>query len=306
MKYSAVVVTYNRKEKLIEALNSLLHQTIEPTRIILIDNHSNDGTVDLLDSNGLLGNPKIDYVRMKTNLGGSGGFYEGIKRALNFHDYDFLSISDDDAVFESDYFEKIFDVAQKRTTYKAFTGAVKYEDGSIQLMHRRRIANNKTLKEIVVPEEKYDENFNIDTFSFVGCVISRDVVEQVGLPKKEYFIFYDDTEYSMRIRKITKICNVSNAVIIHKTVKDINSKIIFSWKSYYGIRNQIDMKLTYSNWKGLKIYLILKKYREYLRVLCNKDYKDNRKFILKMIQKGYSDGFNHKLGKNEMFLPGKK
>lgn len=43
-KYIPVVVTYNRKEKLKKSINSLLNQSIQPQKIILVDNHSTDGT----------------------------------------------------------------------------------------------------------------------------------------------------------------------------------------------------------------------------------------------------------------------
>lgn len=46
--YVAVIVTYNRKKKLIKAINSLLKQTLLPKKIVLIDNNSNDGTNELL------------------------------------------------------------------------------------------------------------------------------------------------------------------------------------------------------------------------------------------------------------------
>ena len=44
MNYQSVIVTYNRKDKLIEAVNSLLNQIVQPVRFILIDNQSTDGT----------------------------------------------------------------------------------------------------------------------------------------------------------------------------------------------------------------------------------------------------------------------
>ena len=49
LHYAAIVVTYNRKKKLVKALNSLLNQTVSPKHIILIDNCSTDGTEELLN-----------------------------------------------------------------------------------------------------------------------------------------------------------------------------------------------------------------------------------------------------------------
>ena len=43
-KVAVIVVTYNRKELLIENINALLKQTYKNLDILVIDNHSTDGT----------------------------------------------------------------------------------------------------------------------------------------------------------------------------------------------------------------------------------------------------------------------
>lgn len=89
----AVVVTFNRKELLIECLESLFRQTRALDGLILVDNASDDGTPEMLLSRGLIpelppvgskeiwevlhhpaafsGSP-IHYLRMPGNEGGGG------------------------------------------------------------------------------------------------------------------------------------------------------------------------------------------------------------------------------------------
>ena len=100
MKYGSIVVTFNRKELLLEALESLLNQTVAPTRIILIDNHSTDGTKALLAEHHLLDNPLIDYRYLEENIGGAGGFSLGMEIARAKSELDWISLSDDDAIFD--------------------------------------------------------------------------------------------------------------------------------------------------------------------------------------------------------------
>jgi len=95
----AVVVTYNRRNLLIECLSALLKQTFPLQGIYLIDNASTDGTPELLLEKGYIyelpppnlkdpwekefiiqnhtdsGSIKLHYVRMPKNTGSSGGFY---------------------------------------------------------------------------------------------------------------------------------------------------------------------------------------------------------------------------------------
>ena len=49
-KVNAVVVTYNRLELLKLCIEKLLKQTYKLNKIIIVDNHSDDGTVDFLEN----------------------------------------------------------------------------------------------------------------------------------------------------------------------------------------------------------------------------------------------------------------
>lgn len=304
MKYSSVIVTYNRKEKLVEALSSLFDQTIKPVRVILVDNNSNDGTQEYLKEKGFLDNPSLDYIKLPENLGGSGGFYEGIKRALEFKDTDYVAISDDDAIYSVDFFEKIAQAQRKYENYQAFCGSVKDLNGNWQVSHRRIIIDDKKVKELVVPKEKYDADFDIDTFSFVGCVISANILRQVGLPNKDYFIYYDDTEYSIRVHKLTPIKNIVGAVINHKVIEDFAFSL--NWKTYYGVRNELNMRSSHTNWKFMRIFLFLRILKKYCEILCDNSYKGNRLKAIKIYHEGYRDGVCGVLGKNPKYLPGVK
>ncbi|MCG4650613.1 glycosyltransferase, partial [Bifidobacterium longum] len=71
-KIACVVVTYNRKKLLRENLLALLKQTYSRFDILVIDNHSTDGTYKYIKD--LLENERIIYINTGKNLGGAGGF----------------------------------------------------------------------------------------------------------------------------------------------------------------------------------------------------------------------------------------
>ena len=112
MRIAAVVVTYNRKQLLSECLGALLNQTKKLDSVIVIDNASTDGTRELFTDNGLFNLPDIDYCPMENNLGGAGGFYEGIKRAYT-QGYDWIWIMDDDTIPQEKALEE-FLLAEER------------------------------------------------------------------------------------------------------------------------------------------------------------------------------------------------
>ena len=149
--------------------------------------------------------------------------------------------------------------------------------------------NDKWFQQAEIPRSQYSIILSL-TFFFVGCVISRDVLKKIGLPKKDYFIYYDDTEYSLRVRECTEIINVSAAVIIHKTPKkDPKKKNLIGWKNYYELRNSMLMKEEHSHWKWLKLYFYYFYLRLILVVLFSKDFKDQRRkalYTYRMVQDG--------------------
>ena len=95
---AAIVVTYNRKDLLIENIESLKQQSeSDNLDIIIIDNASTDGTESALQPYIL--DKSIIYINTGSNLGGAGGFNFGIGYAAK-QQYKYLWIMDDDCVPE--------------------------------------------------------------------------------------------------------------------------------------------------------------------------------------------------------------
>jgi hypothetical protein len=86
------------------------------------------------------------------------------------------------------------------------------------------------------------------TFAFVGPLIARTVVEKVGLPNKDFFIWFDDHEYALRIqtrrmrRSSSSPTPFSSTTSAEKKGKSASSagaaaRVQPAWKGYYGVRN---------------------------------------------------------------------
>ncbi|NEA24671.1 glycosyltransferase, partial [Actinomadura bangladeshensis] len=75
---TAVVVTFDRRELLAEALAALAAQQRAPDRIIVVDNASGDGTAAMVRDRF----PGVDLLELPRNIGGAGGFSAGTARAL--------------------------------------------------------------------------------------------------------------------------------------------------------------------------------------------------------------------------------
>ena len=111
MEVCAVVVTYNRKEILQECVNAILNQTVKVAKLIIVDNNSTDGTEEFLEEKGIRNIPDIEYMKLPQNIGGAGGFYEGMKKAAAYKP-DWVWIMDDDVIPKENALEELLN-AQK-------------------------------------------------------------------------------------------------------------------------------------------------------------------------------------------------
>lgn len=239
IKYAVVITTHNREQLLRECVEHVQHQTIPPDKIIIVNNASTDGTGRYLKT--LSEQYKtIDVIDLLVNTGGAGGFAVGIERAAETAAA-WVLVIDDDAIIAIDYMEQIFAAAQQNAMYQAFAGAVMV-NGQIDFCHRRNLTRIGLLSKNCKAEAYAQPCFACDIASFCGMVVDLSLVRQIGLPHAEYFIWYDDTEYSLRIHNYSRFLVVPQAVLTHKiTQLEKTHPRRYDWKEYYAIRNRLLM-----------------------------------------------------------------
>ena len=87
---SVCIATYNGEKYLREQLDSILPQLAESDEVIVSDDGSTDGTIDLITS---LNDPRIKIVSNSGRKGYVGNFENALKHTTG--DYIFLSDQDD-------------------------------------------------------------------------------------------------------------------------------------------------------------------------------------------------------------------
>ena len=208
-------------------------------------------------------NKNIKYIKLEENIGGSGGFHEGFK-AVMAEEFDFLWGMDDDAIPKEDSLEKLILEASKHS----LDDKICYYSNTVFL---ENIDDKNSVKKQRI-EKKIEKVYGI---AFVGFLLSHRLVEKCGLPRKDLFIFWDDVDYSDRIRENNyEILGFRDSVIYHPYVFNSISKKIFNktmtifymppWKYYYFIRNDIltrkghvrYKKNHFKNWIRLMITLV--------------------------------------------------
>lgn len=242
-KIAAVIVTFNRSQKLAQVLDALAKQTTCPDTIYVIDNASTDDTEEVVRSKEV---PGIQYIKLPKNVGGAGGFHEGVKAAYK-NGADYIWISDDDAYPEPDALEKllsgIHDFEDRFQYQPSFAcSRVEWIDGSICEMNIPvpvwdwpRYMSRETLYSLVI------------SCSFVSVLIPRWAVKAHGLPIADYFIWFDDAEYTRRISRSYPGIFVPDSRVVHDTPdnKGVNFALLNEknvWKFEYGARNETSFR----------------------------------------------------------------
>ena len=241
MKVIALIVTYNRLQVLKECIASVISQSRKPQDIIVVNNGSTDGTEEWLRNK-----PDIQYVTQQ-NSGGAGGFNRGIREAYKAG-ADQLWLMDDDTIPAHDALEKLLQaheaLMKEPDEFGFLASKVLWTSGEPHLMNR--VEDPRHFNGIKAPEYYQSIGvFPIKAATFVSVLISRKAVRMAGLPLKEFFIWHDDIEYTIRITSYNlKGGQVPDSIAIHKTPTNYREDIFLdevknAWKYHYGLRNQL-------------------------------------------------------------------
>lgn len=205
------MVTYNRWELLEQCLGSIESQTRRPDRVIVVDNASTDRTAEHLDSRQWTIAHQV--LRLPRNYGGAMGFAVGMRAAMRT-DADSVWMMDDDAVATPTALEYLLEdvkLATEAGDAPAFAcSLVVWRDGSFARMNVPRA--NAQWNEVTARTGR--AVIDVDSASFVSVLIPCDHIRAVGLPYVGYFKWYDDTEYTLRLRSVfgPGICSLASVV----------------------------------------------------------------------------------------------
>lgn len=291
MKISCVIVTYNRVELLKENLAAIMSQTYKPDHIYVVNNHSTDNTAEYLTQFADI--PNFTVCNLEKNVGGSGGFVYGIKRAIA-DGSDYVWIMDDDTIPHPDALEQLAKATTLSDNIGFVCSKVVWTDGSQHKMNGCGI--RKPERKAV--SDKYDGVYGVECYqsTFVSTMISAKAVFKVGLPYKEFFIWHDDIEYTDRISNAGFVCYfIEKSVVTHKTARNYKPHIQDTakgdlWKFYYQARNTTFIASMKKPNKLVYYVSIINKYRRYIRKINQIKDKELRQKMKHEVKQGCLDG----------------
>ena len=293
IRVNCVLVTYNRLELLKECLSALASQTYPISKIIIIDNCSTDDTPSFLKM--LEGDNRYMIIRLDKNMGGSGGFSLGLKMAVSAG-CDYVWMMDDDTIPSPSALKELVYTTILDSHIGFLCSRVNWTDGELHVMNKagglQYEADGKQLKRKTVDDAS---GICCELCSFVSVLINVEAVKEVGLPVKEFFIWCDDIEYTLRISKAGYSCfYVEKSVVCHKTVSNYaptidKAPVSMAWRFYYQARNRCYMKRRQGGNKLLFYLSVWNMYRVYKHRIKRRP-KEERKEFLDAVKRGCLDG----------------
>lgn len=236
-----VIVTYNRKSLLCSCLSAIEGQSFKPSRILIVDNASTDGTQSLLAASGWLQRPEVELLALKENTGGAGGFFSGLQYALATG-ADWVWMMDDDAEPHPDALAELIQVADDPANIYGSLATSGEETAWVMTLLGSPSFTTSLLSDIPAKA-------NVQMLPFLGFLIHKELVKQIGYPDPDFFIAADDAEYCVRASKAgAQIIVAGKSHIEHPKSHPYRLSIpgytliyltLPPWKRYYDTRNRL-------------------------------------------------------------------
>jgi rhamnopyranosyl-N-acetylglucosaminyl-diphospho-decaprenol beta-1,3/1,4-galactofuranosyltransferase len=236
---TAVVVTYNRRDLLLESVAAVLAQDRAPDSVIVVDNASEDGTAAAVRERF----PAVHLAEFKRNSGGAGGFAGGMALALA-GGADLIWLMDDDTVPEPGALGALL-AARDRAADRAgrppalIASRVLWTDG------REHPMNTPRRKPFAARAERLAAAavgcVPIRSASFVSILVDAAQARRRGLPRADYFLWNDDFEFTTRLLRGNTGLLCAASVVVHKTKTFGSTDVDPGGRFFYEVRNKIWM-----------------------------------------------------------------
>lgn len=221
-KVAIIVLNWNGWIETQLCIDSLLPILNENTHLIICDNGSTDDSWEHLQS--FLSQSFITLIQTGSNKGFAGGMNVGIKYALENLNPDFVWLLNNDVQIYPDALEKLLICANQNKKIGMWGSTLLENDGKTQcaggcvyypyLTIFKPVLAGKTLEEI---QNIDPSKVKLDYIAGAALFIGTKIIEKIGLLNEEYFLFYEELDYSQRLKKAHfNIAWCKESVVIHK------------------------------------------------------------------------------------------
>lgn len=225
---SLIVVNFNGRKLLKQCLQSLLATDYPDFEVVVVDNASTDGSLE--EAERVFGSDsRVRFVRNIENVGHAEGCNNGARVTKGRY----IVFLDSDTEFGAkDWLWELVRVMEgEKSVGLAQAKLVLAEDeGSLDYVCVGVDALGTWAATYGLREEAFKENFEILAASSGCFIVRRDVFEEAGGFDSDYFIYDDDTDFSLRVRLLGyRVLLVPSAVVVHRggVLRGLNSGTLY-------------------------------------------------------------------------------
>jgi hypothetical protein len=221
----AVVLGFNLAEDTVISFQSLLKSDYPNLRLVLVDNASKDDTVERV----LKEVPEADIIQMDDNIGFARGNNVGIAHALR-RGADYVLMINNDTEVDPGMVSRLVAAAEAEEKVGVAVPKIFYFDepksiwsaGCTYRAFPPRIDVNMTEGE---DDGRFDGLTDIDFATTCTLLLKREMLLEIGLLDPECFLFWEDYEFSARVRERGyRMRFVPEAHMWHKVSKSTQEK----------------------------------------------------------------------------------
>lgn len=199
MKFSIIIINYKTKELTANCLNSLfILPDSQGKEIILIDNASNDGSIEYLEKE--FGN-KVKLIKNEINLGFAGANNQGAAIAAG----KYLIFLNSDTIVKEDIFQNIDKLFSLDEKIGIISPRLMMENNEPQPTSFGRfptlwrlITREGLRKPKIKPGTK---NIEVDWVSGCCLAIRQSIFKQLDGWDEQFFLYYEDVDLCKRVKK---------------------------------------------------------------------------------------------------------
>lgn len=214
-----VLVNYNGKEYNDKCIDSILNSTIaDKIQIVVVDNASSDGSAEsLYEKWG--GDHRVHIIELDENVGFAKANNVGIRWAMKNRIAHYLLLNNDTEV-EPDAIERMWRCHEEYACI--VTPKILYADKRNVLWCAGGKFSPIIMKPVQIGEnqensEKYNGDYECDFANGCAVFLDEQILKKTGLLDESFFLYYEDTEFSMRARKCgVGIRYCAGAIVYHK------------------------------------------------------------------------------------------
>jgi len=211
---SVIILNYNGKDYIEECLDSVLDQTYEPLEIIVVDNASNDSSLEILKEKY---SSKIKLIESNTNL----GFAGGNNLALDYTKGEFIALLNNDAVADRRWIEEFMSAVNRCDgTFGMWASKILfYDDREIidtagHLIYPDGLNRGRGKGE--KDKGQYDKEEEVFFPSGCAAIYRKEMLDIIGFFDPDFFAYGDDTDLGMKARIAGWKCiYVPKSVVYH-------------------------------------------------------------------------------------------